>query len=96
MELQGNLVKAKKYAKQWVDLYWLGRQRKEASVADFYEMFKAWDEIDDGQSADIEWLENTRKQLKRIKQVETEENKKRKYEERKRRMMEEAVRIQKL
>lgn len=94
MELQGDLVKAKEYAKQWLDLYWLGRKREEASVADFYEMFKTWDEIDDGRPADIEWLENTRKQLKRIKRVEAEENKKRRSEERRQRMIDEAVRLQ--
>ena len=94
MKLQGDVVKAKAYAKQWLDLYWLGRKNEEASVADFYEMFKTWDEIDDGQPADVEWLEKTRKRLKYIKKTEAEENEKRKEAARKQRMEQEAARIQ--
>lgn len=94
MKLQGDLVKAKAYAKQWLDLYWLGRKKEAASVADFYEMFKTWDEIDDGQPADIEWLEETRKDLKYIKRIEAEENEKREDAARKQRMEQEAARIQ--
>ena len=94
MKLQGDLVKAKAYAKQWLDLYWLGRKNEAASVADFYEMFKTWDEIDDGQPADIEWLEETRKDLKYIKRIEAEENEKREDAARKQRMEQEAARIQ--
>lgn len=94
MKLQGDLVKAKGYAKLWVDLYWLGRKNEAASVADFYEIFKTWDEIDDGQSADIQWLEKTRKHLKCIKKIEAEENEKREVAARKQRMEQEAARIQ--
>ncbi len=94
MKLQGDQVKAKAYAKQWLDLYWLGRKHEEASVADFYEMFKTWDEIDDGQPTDIQWLEKTRKRLKYIKKTEAEENEKREDAARKQRMEQEAARIQ--
>lgn len=93
MKLQRDLVKAKDYAKQWVDLYWMGRKKENASVADYYEMFKTWDEIDDGRPVDSKWLEEQRANLKNIKREEAAQNQKRTAEERRRRMEEEAERI---
>lgn len=93
MKIQGNLVGAKEYAKQWVDRYWMGREKKDASVVDFYEMFKTWDEIDDGKPKDTAWLEKQRKKLAKIKEAEIEERQKRNYEEHKRHIEAEAERI---